>query len=149
MAWLAVFARDVAGQAHVLVDLHQRAVAHDAHLGMVGVDPVDHLGLGGLGDQQRVVALLADIGLDIEGGAQVTRQLAPGIGLVGVEQGQLAAALGHRAVIDGDAGAVRPALGHADQHGFQMAAERGLQGRVLQEQTDDAAHGFDLSFPSG
>ncbi len=88
-----------------------------------------------------MVALLVDLGLDAERLAEIGRELLPIVLGVGVEQGDLRLTLRHARVIDRDARAVRPALGHADQHGFEMLAELRLEGWVLQKEADDAAHG--------
>src|SRR5690606_8212062 len=87
-----------------------------------------------------MIVLELDIDLGVEGGGEVAAHLAPGIGGVGVEGGELGLPGGHRLVVDGDAGAVRAALRHADQHRRQMRAETRAQIRILQEKAYNSAH---------
>ena len=48
---------------------------------------------------------------------------------------------GRRRPVDREAGRVRPPIRHGDEHVGEQRAELRLQGGVLQEQSDDAAHG--------
>jgi hypothetical protein len=103
--------------------------------------PVAQRGLVGIGDQHRMIG--ARLGLDIgaESGGDRPRQRRPVMGGVGMVQRQLACALGRRPVIDRDPGAVRTAIGHRREHRGDMPAQLRSQGGVLEEKTDDAAHG--------
>ena len=56
------------------------------------------------------------------------------------EQGELALGPGHRVVEDREAGAVGAAVRHAGEHRREPSAEPVPERRVLEKQSDDAAH---------
>jgi hypothetical protein len=88
-----------------------------------------------------MVALDLDIDLGAQALTELPADLAPMEMRIGMERGELAGIGVHRLMVNGDARAVGTALGHADQHRLDVSAELRPQGRVLEEQADNSAHG--------
>ena len=136
-----VEARDhIFGQADFLVDLDTLAGAHDAKAG-AGREKRRpcRFQLLGCHVDDRVGALDRDRGRDA---GIFERRLEAGevnFGVCRLDGDFRAARL--CAAVDRDARTVGAAVGHRDQHVREQCAEAGLQSLVLQEQSDDAAHG--------
>jgi len=129
-----------AGQTHLLVDLDGIAGAHDSDLGMILGEPAGRAGEGRGNDQARMAGAPLERGLGAERHGDVLGEPDPGIVRIGMEQRQLDPAVGRRRPVDGDAGAVRAAVAELDQHARQPVAEARLQRRILEVETDNAAH---------
>src|SRR5262249_59842511 len=65
----------------------------------------------------------------------------PVVRVVGGVERQLAPAGRSGVAVDGDAGAVRPAVAHLHEHRGEVRAELRLELRVFAEQPDDPTHG--------
>ena len=125
-------------QADLLVELHPVAAADEVDLRRLAEEPCGELvGVpGGDGDDDMGVVM---------GGARVGKRGEDAIGRGGDCRLILAAEreLGGVAppfAVDGEAGAVGPAIGQRREHRRGQSPELGLEALVLQEQTDDAAH---------
>jgi hypothetical protein len=134
--------RELVGQADLLVDLDHPAGAHDPEVWTVGAHP--RLGLRGIRvDHEHGVAranrrLLARS----EGVAQAVADDIPALAGSAGEERELAPAARHRVTVDGDAGRIRAAARHLDEHRGEMLPESLLDLRRLREQADDPTHVF-------
>jgi len=115
--------------------------AHHAHRRMVLLQPLDHVIFLGRGDEDAVIADLADFGVALEGLFETRIDRLPVIGGVIMGERELGLALLHRIAVDGDPGGVRSAVGHFDNHGFEHGTQLRLQLGILEIKSDDTAHG--------
>jgi hypothetical protein len=89
--------------------------------------------------QHGMGVLAGDPDSGVDGGAQLIRETVKVLVRIGRLDGQLLA-VACLAAVDGDARAVRPAVGHGDQHVGQHLTKLRLKRLVLEEQTNNSAH---------
>ncbi len=125
--------------ADLLVDLDHPPCAHDAEVRTAAAHPL--LRLGGVGGRQQHAVARADV--DQGGAADLLGELGPHrvpLEVGGRVQRQLAPAVRGGVTVDGDAGAVGPAVVHLHEHGAEVLAQARLELGRLAEQSDDPAH---------
>ena len=139
-------ARDVGRVADLLVDLDGVARAHDAQprieLADRGARPFQLLQRHA---EHGVRVLHRDRHIRADRSAEPVGEAVEILLGAGRLDGELAEAV-IGAAVDGDAGAVRPAIAELGEHVGEHRAELRLERFVLEEKTDDAAHGI---APSG
>ena len=126
----------------LLVDLDHVACAHHPQVRSVLADPSLGLGRVGPDDEDRVTRAHTRLARVAERTGERTRDVGPRLTWVGGEEGQLARAVRRRIAVDGDPGAVRPAVGHLLEHRGEMHAQLRLHLGRLREEPDDPAHMF-------
>src|SRR6266545_7959341 len=124
----------------LLVDLDHASRAHHPQVGAVPSDPVLHLACFRLDDDHGVIGPDTSLmGAAERRGKLATESFPRHLGIERVER-QLARAARHRVPVDGDAGAVRPALAHLLEHGGEVVPESRLELGRLAEESDDSTH---------
>ena len=132
--------RDLVRQALVLEHLDRPSVAHDPDIGPIGGEPVDDPIRRSPDPEDRVVRPHLDPGRRAQRGGERIPERVPIVVRIRREQSELALGLGHRIVEDREAGAVGAAVRHAGEHRREPGAEPVPERRVLEKQSDDAAH---------
>ena len=126
-------------QSLFLVYLDGGTSAHDAQFRMLAAEPVLHRVNRRCGDNNSMAGknFQAHNGLQVcchFGLQQAPLEVASGV------QGEFATRLGNRIAIEGDAGTVRAAITHLNEHGRQQLAQLRIEVVVLQVNANDSAH---------
>ena len=130
---------DLVRGADLLVELHAMAAADEIDVRLFAGDPVGEALADALVDGDDGVGVMEGR-LDAVEGALDPLDRRGDLRRAFGAQGELGAA-GAAAAIDGEAGAVGAAIAHRREHAGGQPAEFRLERLVLEEKTDDAAHG--------